>query len=197
MQALYGEFVNLRPLTVKDAALTFEWRRSERAINLNKGAATVEDQARWIETRPSNEYNFIIERKDSLPIGMLSLTAVDTVNRRAESGRFLIGDEDGAKGIPAAVEAMGLLYELAFDHLKLVRVYGTVVSDNPRMLKWQLFMGMVKEGVLRSHYFINGHFQDAVMLGLMESEYREKALPRFRALIAAGANQHDKSTERE
>jgi RimJ/RimL family protein N-acetyltransferase len=186
MASLTGEFVNLRPLCVDDAALTLAWRRSERSVNLNQGAQTLEDQARWIERRPADEYNFIIERKDLRPIGMLSLTAIDKVNRRAEPGRFLIGDEAGAVGIPAAVEAMKLLYELAFDQLKLVRVYGTVAADNPRMLKWQIFMGMVKEGVLRSHYFINGHFQDAIVLGLLENEYRAKALPRLNALIAPG-----------
>lgn len=187
MQAIIGQFVDLRPLTVEDAALTFGWRQSARAINLNKGAPTIEDQAHWIETRPASEYNFIIQRKDGLPVGMLSLTGVDSVNRRAEPGRFLIGDEPAVRGIPAAVEAMKLLYELAFDRLELARVYGTVASDNPQMLKWQLYMGMVKEGVMRDHLFINGHFQDAIMLGMLEREYREKALPRFMALISASS----------
>lgn len=191
MQVLSGIFVDLRPLRVEDAALTLGWRQSERAVNLNKGASSVEDQANWISSRPANEFNFIIERKDGTPLGMLSLTGVDYINRRAEPGRFLIGDEAAARGIPAAAEAMKLLYELAFDRLKLVRVYGTVVSDNPKMLKWQLFLGMVQEGVMRNHYFINGHFQDAIMLGMLDSEFRERALPRFRALIAAGLPMRD------
>lgn len=185
-KTLVGEFANLRPLRVEDAEMTFRWRHDDRAKLLNSGAPTVEQQARWIAARPPGEYNFIIETKQSRPIGMLSLTEVDLVNRRGEPGRFLIGDEEAAKGIPAAVEAMKLLYELAFDGLGLRRVFGTVASDNARMIKWQTYLGMVEEGRLRDHYFIDGRFQDAVVFGLLEDEYRRKTLPRLRGLIAAG-----------
>lgn len=182
---LEGEFVRLRPLTVDDAAITFDWRQSQRAQLLNKAAPTVELQAKWISERPNSEYNFIIELKTGRPVGMLSLVVVDLQNRRAESARFLIGDRDAVKGIPAAVEAMLLLYKFAFDHLKLVRVYGTVVEENRLMLKWQKYLGMREEGRLRRHYAIGGVFQDAVCLSLLEDEYRRDALPRMKALIAA------------
>ncbi len=93
---LTGQFVNLRPLTVDDAELTFSWRQGARAVLLNQGAQTVEQQARWIANRPASEYNFIIETKLQLQIGMLSLTEIDLVIRVGEPGRFLIGDEDAA-----------------------------------------------------------------------------------------------------
>jgi RimJ/RimL family protein N-acetyltransferase len=183
---LEGEFVRLRPLRPEDAEVTFRWRQGNRALLLNKGADSVEQQARWIAARPASEYNFIIELKDGRAVGMLSLSAVDTVNSRAETGRFLIGEEQAVQGAPAAAEAMLLLYELAFDQLGLHRVYGIVAGDNTRMIKWQIFMGMTQEGRLREHNFINGRFQDAVFFGLVEPDYRAKARPRLRAMIAAG-----------
>jgi len=167
LTVLRGEFINLRPLVISDAALTFGWRQSQRASLLNKGAESVEQQAQWIASRPASELNFVIELKDGRPVGMLSLTSIDRVNSRAESSRFLIGEEAAVQGVPVAAEAMLLLYELAFDRLGLHRVYGTVAGDNVRMIKWQLFMGMTQEGRLQDHYFINGHFQDAVCLGLL------------------------------
>jgi diamine N-acetyltransferase len=184
---LFGEFVNLRPLSVADAEITLRWRQSKRALNLNQGAGTLESQREWINSRPASEYNFIIELKDGKPVGMLSLVAVDTQNRRAEPGRFLIGEEEAVRGIPAAIEATRLLYEFAFDTLKLVRVYGTVASDNVPIYKWQIYLGMKEEGRLRDHYYINNHFQDAICLGLLEDEYRRVTLPRMRILSAAGA----------
>lgn len=182
---LTGQFVNLRPLTVADAELTFAWRQGARAVLLNQGAQTVEQQARWIANRPASEYNFIIETKLQLQIGMLSLTAIDPVNRVGEPGRFLIGDEAAAKGLPAAAEAMKLLYQLAFDNLKLRRVWGLVASDNRRMIKWQAYLGMVQEGRLRQHLLIDGRLQDAVVFGLLDSDYRNVTLPRLESLIAA------------
>lgn len=184
--ALSGEFINLRPLTTDDAALTFSWRQSARAQLLNKGAESIEQQARWIASRPASEFNFMIELKDGRAVGMISLTDVDRINSRAEPGRFLIGEEAAVQGVPVAAEAMLLVYELAFDRLGLHRVCGTVASDNTRMIKWQLFMGMTQEGRLRDHYFINGRFQDAVFFGLLEPDYRRIAMPRLKSMVAAG-----------
>lgn len=178
-----GRYVVLRPLVPGDASLTHAWRQSARARLLNQGASTVADQESWIRSRPANEINFVIERRDGRPIGMLSLTAIDQTNRHGEPGRFLIGDEEAARGIPAAVEAMKLLYELAFDELSLVRLYGTIAAENRRMVKWQRYLGMREEGRMRRHYYIDGRFQDALIFALLEEEYRAETLPRMEALI--------------
>jgi RimJ/RimL family protein N-acetyltransferase len=183
---LEGEFVNLRPLQLSDAGLSYEWRRAARAKFLNQGASSVEQQAAWIAARPTTEYNFVIELKTGHPVGMISLTGIDTVNRHGEPGRFLIGDEVAAKGLPVAVEAMKLLYELAFDQLGLVRVCGIVAANNSLMIKWQKYLGMKEEGRLRNHLCQNdGLFEDAVYLGMLVEEYRKTALPRMKVLIAA------------
>lgn len=188
---IHGEFVNLRPLRAEDAELTLAWRRSDRAALLNRGADSAEQQAAWIRSRPASERNFVIELSDGTPVGMLSLIGIDGENRHAESARFLIGDEDAVKGVPAAVEAMKLLYELAFGELGLERVWGTIASDNKLMIKWQRYLGMKEEGRLRRHYHLNGAFQDAVCLGLLADEYREMARPRMEALIAAARRQEE------
>ena len=180
---LHGQFVALRLLRFEDAELTLRWRLDDRASLLNRGAVTVAEQAAWIAARPPSELNFVIELESGKPVGMLSLLDIDRINRRAEPARFLIGEPDFVRGLPVAVEAMKLLYELTFDELKLHRVYGTVVADNALMLKWQKFLGMREEGILRQHYFIGGEFRDAICLAMLEDEYRTMALPRMNALI--------------
>jgi [ribosomal protein S5]-alanine N-acetyltransferase len=190
-ETLVGRFVVLRPLRVEDAERTFRWRQGDRASLVNRGARTVEEQAAWIASRPRSEYNYVIEVPGRGPVGMVSLVGIDAGNRHAEPGRFLIGEPDLVRGIPAAVEAMMLVYELAFDRLGLTRVHGTVAADNTLMIKWQKYLGMKEEGRLRSHYFLGGKFQDAVCLGLLEQEYRQVALPRMRALVAAARRDPD------
>jgi RimJ/RimL family protein N-acetyltransferase len=179
-----GDFVTLRPLRTDDAERTLAWRLSPRAFLLKRGAQTVDEQRAWIAGRPERELNYVIETRAGVPLGMLSLIDIDLTNRRAEPARFLIGDEDAARGIPAAVEAMKLLYVVAFDRLELRRVYGTVVEDNPRMATWQRYLGMKEEGRLREHVFMNGRWQDLLCMGLLEPEYRKVTLPRLRAMIA-------------
>ena len=189
---LEGEFVNLRPLHVQDAEMTLRWRLSKRAKFLNTGTNSIEQQANWILDRPESEYNFIIELKSSHPVGMLSLTGINLTNRHGEPGRFLIGDEEATNGLPVAVEAMKLLYELAFDKLSLVRVCGMVAVNNQLMVKWQKYMGMKEEGRLRNHLFIAGQFQDGILLGLLVEEYRKITVPRMKVLIAAARQRVDR-----
>lgn len=183
---LHGDFVDLLPLTPEHAELTHGWRQSQRAAHLNPGAATARQQATWIATRPASEYNFIIALKTGLPVGMVSLTGIDSANRHAEPGRFLIGDDKAVRGVPVAVEAMKMVYELAFDGLNLNRVWGMVAGDNVLMIKWQKFLGMKEEGRLRGHYLRDGCPQDAVVFGLLANEFKSEALPRMKALIKAG-----------
>jgi diamine N-acetyltransferase len=184
---LHGQYVVLRPLQVADAELTLAWRLNDRAALLNRGATSVADQAMWIASRPSSELNFVIELRSGRPVGMLSLVSIDEANRRAEPARFLIGEPEAVRGIPVAVEAMKLIYELVFDRMKLVRVHGTIAADNKLMIKWQKFLGMKEEGRLRQHYFIGGRFHDAICIGMLEDEYRTVALPRMNALIATAS----------
>lgn len=183
VEKLFGKFINLRALTVDDAKITHAWRNAQRAQYLNKGASTVEDQARWIAHRPKEDYDFIIELKDGTPVGMLSLTHIDLINKNAEPGRFLIGDENACKGMPAAAEAMKLLYQLAFEKIGLIRVYGIIAANNSLMIKWQKYMGMQEEGRLRNHLYQDGKFFDAVYLALLVEEYRTVTLPRMEAFI--------------
>jgi diamine N-acetyltransferase len=183
---LHGRFVDLRPLVVDDAATTLAWRLGSRARLLNQGAIELEQQVRWISSRPSDEHNFVIALKNGLDVGMLSLTGISRGNRHGEPGRFLIGAEEAVRGVPAALEAMKLLYGFAFDDLGLVRVWGLVAEENRRMLKWQKYLGMREEGRLRRHYFMDGRFQDAIVLGLLADEYRAATLPKMEALIALG-----------
>jgi diamine N-acetyltransferase len=184
--SLKGEFVRLRPLDILDAEITCRWRNDTRAVYLNRTAESTESQARWIESRPTGEFNFVIELKSGQPVGMLSLLNLDLANRHAESGRFLIGDENAAKGAPVAAEAMKLLYQLAFETLNLHRIHGLVNAQNTLMIKWQKYLGMREEGRLREHYWTPTGFADAVALGLLEKDYRAMTLPRMNGLIALG-----------
>ena len=180
---LTGRYVNLRPLRTEDSAMTLGWRLSDRATLLNLGAESVHEQSAWIASRPVDEFNFVIELRSGHPVGMLSLVNIDMVHRRAEPARFLIGEPDQVRGLPVAVEALKLLYELAFDRLGLHRIHGTVVAENRQMLKLHLYLGMKEEGRLREHQFIAGRFHDIVCVGMMENEFRTIALPRIRALM--------------
>lgn len=184
MTTLEGQYVDLRPINSSDAEITLTWRSSARARHLNGINGDLASQLNWIATRPESDFDFIIVLKNGLRVGMVSLTEIDLVNRNAVPGRFLIGDEAAVKGKPVAVEAMSLVYQLAFDQLNIYRLHGIVAEKNIKMIKWQVYLGMKVEGVLRSHLFQNGSFENAKVLGLLEEDYRTITAPRMKSLIS-------------
>ena len=187
---LTGKYVYLRPLTPDDADTTQRWRTSGRAFLLNKGAQSVAEQRTWIRSREKYvetgaEYNFIqVLTHTGQQVGMISLVGVDLVHRHAEPAHLLIGEEDAVKGMPVAFEATKLIYQLAFDTLGLHRVYGPIASGNKGMLRYHLNLGMTEEGRQRDHYFLNGKWHDAVLVGMLEDEYHAVALPKLNRMIA-------------
>jgi RimJ/RimL family protein N-acetyltransferase len=180
-----GTWVNLRSLNAEDADLTYKWRLSDRANLLSAAPKSIENQRDWIQNRPPNEHNFIIELAGSgAPVGMLSLVSIDTEAKIAETGRFLIGEPEKVVGIPAAVEAMLLLYQFAFGQLDLYRLYGIVSSENSRMIKWQLYFGMKIEGTWREHLSSKDGRRDAVLFGLLRPEYELVTKPKLKKMMA-------------
>lgn len=184
---LNGRYVTLRPLGVNDAELTQAWRTSGRAFLLNRGAQTVEEQRAWIASRPfdpARELNFLQTLTETgQPVGMISLVDIDLTHKRAEAAHFLIGEEEAVKGKPVALEAVKLLYELAFDTLGLTRLWGPVAEDNKGMIRFHLSFGYKEEARLPRHYFLNGRWQDAIFIGLTEETYRTVTKPKLEALI--------------
>lgn len=183
---LTGCYVRLRPLVPSDAELTHKWRESPRAFLLNRGARDVDEQRDWIAGRAGYaEFNFVMEVAAG-PVGMISLLEMQFVHRTFEVGHFLIGEPELVKpygnGVIAA-EATMLLYDFAFDTLKLHSQHGPIASENVNMITWSRYMGCKEEGRLKDFYWLNGHFMDAVWVGLGEDTYRSFTRPRLLGLI--------------
>jgi RimJ/RimL family protein N-acetyltransferase len=178
---LVGKYVTLRPIEVSDAEVTQKWRTSGRAFLLNPGAQNVSEQAAWIAMRPDSEYDWIMV-VDGQPVGMIALVDIDLRHHRAEAGHFLIGEPELVAGKPIAAEASRLMYDFAFGPLGLHRVYGVLSAENEKMLRWNLWLGMKEEGRLRDNYYLNGHWQDGVYVGLLAEDY-PFTMARLRSLI--------------
>jgi RimJ/RimL family protein N-acetyltransferase len=150
---------------------------------LHAGASTTEEQETWINTRPQNEINYIIELPSGEAIGTYSIYKIDVTNLNAETGRLLITESEKSRNIPAAFEAIRLINELAFEKLGLKKIYGTVAQENSGALKLQRLIGMKEEGRLRHHVFINGKFQDILYFGLLADEYYNAQKKKIETLI--------------
>jgi RimJ/RimL family protein N-acetyltransferase len=84
---------------------------------------------------------------------------------------MIIGDQ-AAWGLGYGTEAVHLLLDYAFGSLNFHRIAIGVVSSNERALDFWEKAGFKREGLQRDGYFIRHHYEDFVMLSLLEDEFR-------------------------
>ena len=110
----------------------------------------------------------IADRQTNAVLGTCTLTHFSTNHERAEIG-FAIRQERWGQGLGS--EAVAAVVAFAFDALKLHRIEADVDPRNERSLRVLERLGFRREGHLRERYYINGERQDAVMMGLLRSEW--------------------------
>ena len=108
---------------------------------------------------------------DGALIGRVGLFAIDWSRREGELG-ILIGRDHWGKGYGREVARTMLRY--GFDTLNLNRIYLRVNADNERGIKAYEAAGFEREGVLRSHMFVEGKYIDMVMMGVLRDEWRRE-----------------------
>ena len=101
-------------------------------------------------------------------IGNISLQDISLINRNAEFA-ILLGDaRHHGKGVSKL--AGQKIIDHGFNKINLERIYCGTASTNLAMNRLALSLGMIKEGVRRSHLYLDGHWLDVVEYGLLRSE---------------------------
>jgi len=180
---LKGKFTILRPLTIYDAQITLQWRLSDRARLLNRGAQTVEQQKNWIVVREAaGDLNFIIEYRQS-PVGMIALHDISTTHHNAIIGRLLIGEQSVVGNAPVAFEAEVLLLDYVFKTLGLHKISGDIREDNKGVIKLRSYLGYHQDGILRDYIYDNGKYINGIMVSILENEYWKVCRPKLVGMI--------------
>jgi len=127
--------VRLRLLEEVDLPMTLAWRNQDhiRRWFMTSAVITPEQHAAWFAAYRDREddFMFVIEETASLrrPVGQVSLSHVDHAAGRAEFGRLLIGDAEGA-GRGLARETTACLVNEALGPWGLDEIYLEVKDDN-------------------------------------------------------------------
>lgn len=117
----------------------------------------------------SDEILFAICDKDNHShIGNIKIGPINWIHRFGDIS-LLIGDKNyWGKGI--ATEAIKLVTHFGFNHLNLHKIKAGCYADNEGSKRAFLKVGYKVEGILRKHFFSNGDFQDAIVLGIIRDE---------------------------
>ena len=176
---LQGEMIVLRPIRAGDADAMWEMLADPEGNRLTGTTSTFtrEEIDAWCASRSTADgrYDFAVTVEgDDTFRGEIVLNDVDEVvgsaNLRLSMGPHYRGRGYGTEGIQ-------LVLGLAFDGLGLHRVELDVLSINARAKSLYENIGFRVEGRKRDAYRDGAGWCDAIIMGILEDEYRAAQIP--------------------
>jgi [ribosomal protein S5]-alanine N-acetyltransferase len=102
-------------------------------------------------------------------VGVVSLSGIDWMNRKAEFG-IMIG-EASARGKGYGTEACLLLVQHGFERLSLNKIYLGVHAAHTAAIRSYEKAGFRIDGVLRDDVLLNGVYADTVQMSMLAREF--------------------------
>lgn len=130
------------------------------------------DQHRSAINDPGVAHWIIQLESRETPIGYLILAGLESRDRNLELKRLVIGP----KGKGYGREALHLVEQVAFDHLRRHRLWLDVMVHNQRARHLYCSAGYREEGTLRECLLADNKYVSLVVMSKLEQEYRA-ALP--------------------
>ncbi|WP_226479930.1 GNAT family N-acetyltransferase [Natrinema amylolyticum] len=167
---LSGDRLTLRPIEPDDHAfLSRHWNDPAVRHGTNKYAPITESDI--ADLLAADDTVHFLACRDGDPVGLTWLFQISDVHGNGELGYWIATDETG-QGY--ATEAAGLCLRYAFDERNLRKVIARVFEDNDPSMRVLEKLGFREEGQLRDHYYVDGRSVNAVLYGMLESEFRNR-----------------------
>ncbi|MBV2366124.1 GNAT family N-acetyltransferase [Streptomonospora nanhaiensis] len=172
---LVGERVRLVPLSAEHADDFYESTRDEEIRRLTGAHRRpgYDEIRQWCATRAEQIDRLdlaIFEEPGGRFVGELALDEVDPDNESAAYRIALSAIEFTGQGL--GKEATRLILDYAFNRVRLHRVWLNVYAFNMRAIAVYRACGFTVEGRLRDALLWDGRRHDALVMGLLESDFR-------------------------
>ena len=113
--------------------------------------------------------HLIVERKDDgAPLGFIMASGLNSPHHEQYWRRVIINEPNKGYG----KEAMNLLLGWAFEDAGAHRGWLDCKEYNDRALHVYESVGLKREGVMRETILVNGTYENLVMLGILDREWR-------------------------
>ncbi|SET64388.1 Protein N-acetyltransferase, RimJ/RimL family [Salinibacillus kushneri] len=179
---LKGKRIELRPVTKSDLVNQYKWRNDEEFAYLASGSNFYLYNNTPLETLEAfyeknltsvNEQDgcvfSVYTLEDCKHIGKCDYRDVNMVTRTATIG-LSIGEKDyWNKGY--GTDILKVLIRHLFYNLNLRRIQLDTWSGNERAIRAYQKCGFRIEGRLKENEYVDGHYYDTVIMGLLRSEY--------------------------
>ncbi len=165
--------IYLRLMTYEDTEDIVRWRNSDnvRKNFIYQALFTKQGHENWIKTMIETGkvvQLMICEQESGRAVGSVYVRDIDRTHNKAEYGIF-IGEED-ARGKGYGTAAAQLMIQYCFEELKLHRLFLRVYARNKQAIRSYEKAGFVKEALLRDDVYIDGRYQDIVLMGILNNQ---------------------------
>lgn len=168
--------INLRPLKRDDVSGMLEWmhdpsvncffRFDAKNMTESKALAFVEQSLKEMDEQKS--FNFAIVNEKDEYLGTISLKDIDWEAKVAE---YAISMRSAVQGKGIATIATQRILEVAFEQLKLNRVFLNVLSENEKAIHLYEKCGFIYEGEFRKHLLLREKLKDLKWYSMLKEEY--------------------------
>lgn len=172
---IHGKSICLRPLTLNDTQQILRWRQDAQLMKYFADLPLISyselEAELYHKTRNPNRQDFIAESKEGRPLGMAYLENIDWRNKHTEMHLMLAGtaEERETNGNHAAF----LLMVYAFETMNMHKLYARLMAYTQVVEKMVQVIGFQKEVLHKNFYFQEGTYQDFLVYGLLEDEFRQ------------------------
>ncbi|NLP44954.1 MAG: GNAT family N-acetyltransferase [Peptococcaceae bacterium] len=174
---LVGEKTLIRPLEINDLDDLYDWYNESNFTYWVCGNWPLASLLRrdYIENNfyENDDYRYSILDMDKNLIGSIGF---EQVNTPARSAKLYIGigkSEYWGKGY--GYDAMNTFINYLFNQWNFRRLTVETWEKNIRAIKCYEKLGFVIEGKLRQAYYVTGKYYDAIIMGLLKSDFYAKA----------------------
>jgi UDP-4-amino-4,6-dideoxy-N-acetyl-beta-L-altrosamine N-acetyltransferase len=142
----------------------------------------MEKQLRWFDSINGSlaEEYWIIEFSGNA-IGVINLSEIDRVNRRATWGMYV--GEDMNSPVGGMLPMYFYNYVFGRKDLNLHKLYGMVLDSNTSMLRVHEICGYRQVGIHKEHVLRDSHFQDVHVVELLREDWLARSA-RYSRMVA-------------
>lgn len=167
---------SLRPLMEKDAVHMCEWMTDPSIVCFFRfdSSAVSEESCRSFINSANNDENcrhFAIVNESDEYLGTISLKDIDYTKMQAE---YAISTRSCAHGTGAAAVATKEIFRIAFEELRLEKVYLNVLADNLRANGFYRKIGFSFDSLEKNALNIKGKDKDLNWYYISKDKYLEK-----------------------
>ncbi len=172
--SIKGEKIYLRAMEPEDMEMYRDMINDEDVSRMVVGwsfPVSKKEQMDWYERAVTDENKrfTICMLDDDKPVGMVTLTDIDLVNRSAVHGIKLHPSCPKGKGV--GTDAVMTLMEYAFNQLNLNRLDGEWLLYNVASKGLYEKCGWHEEGVKKQAIFRDGKYHDLAITGIIKEEF--------------------------